>query len=103
MQTADKITKIQDAIKHPGNEKMYYKLLENLGDLKKNYSDYMTTEPINIDEELDRVPEADYELCTALLTALLREDHFSNGSFQRRQRAGEVNMILESMLAVLSE
>ena len=82
---------------------MYYKLLEDLGDLKKNYSDYMTTEPINIDEELDRVPEADYELCTALLTALLREDHFNNGSFQRRQRAGEVNMILERMLAVLSE
>ena len=102
MQTADKITKIQEAIKHPGNEEMYYKL-EDLGDLKKNYSDYMTTEPINIDEELDRVPEADYELCTALLTALLREDHFNNGSFQRRQRAGEVNMILERMLAVLSE
>ena len=103
MQTADKITKIQDAIKHPENEEMYYGLLEDMGDLKKNYSDYMTTEPINIDEELDRVPEADYELCTALLTALLREDHFSNGSFQRRQRAGEVNMILERMFAVLSE
>ena len=87
MQIADKLTKIQDAIKHTGNEEM----------------DYMTTEPINIDEELERVPEADYELCTALLTALLREDHFSNGSFQRRQRAGEVNMILERMLAVLSE
>ena len=103
MQTADKITKIQEAIKNPGNEEMYYKLLEDLGDLKKNYSDYMTTDTINIDEELDRVPEADYELCTALLTALLREDHFNNGSFQRRQRAGEVNMILERMLAVLSE
>ena len=103
MQTADKITKIQDALKRPGNEEIDYKLLEDMGDLKKNYSDYMTTEPINIGEELNRVPEADYELCTALLTALLREDHFSNGSFQRRQRAGEVNMILERMLAVLSE
>lgn len=103
MQTADKITKIHDALKHPGNEEMYYRLLEDLGDLKKNYSDYMTTEPINIDEELGRVPEADYELCTALLTALLREDHFSNGSLQRRLQTGEVNMILERMLAVLSE
>lgn len=103
MQTVDKIIKIQDALKHPGNEEMYYKLLEDMGDLKKNYSDYMTTEPINIDEELGRVPEADYELCTALLTTLLREDHFSNGLFQRWQRAGEVNMILERMLAVLSE
>ena len=49
MQIADKLTKIQDAIKHTGNEEMYYKLLEALRDLKKNYSDYMTTEPINID------------------------------------------------------
>ena len=43
MQIADKLTKIQDAIKHTGNEEMYYKLLEALRDLKKNYSDYSTS------------------------------------------------------------
>ena len=36
----------------------------------------MITEPIDCNEELKRVPGADYELCTALLTMLLREDHF---------------------------
>lgn len=41
MQIADKLTKIQDAIKHTGSEEMYYKLLEDLGDLKKNHSDYI--------------------------------------------------------------
>ena len=40
----------------------YVKLLEDLGDLKTNYGDYMITEPIDCDEELERIPRADYEL-----------------------------------------
>ena len=51
----------------------YIKLLEDLGDLKTNYGDYMITEPIDCNEELKRISGADYELCTALLTMLLRE------------------------------
>ena len=43
------------------------------------------------------------ELCTALLTAILREDHFSNGSFERRQRAGQVDEILKRMVAELNK
>ena len=46
----------------------------------------MITEPIDCNEELRRVSGADYELCTALLTMLLREDYFSNGSFYRYGR-----------------
>lgn len=49
------------------------------------------------------VANADYELCTALLTAILREDHFSNGSFERRQRAGQVDEILKRMVAELNK
>lgn len=70
---------------------------------KGNYADYMTTEPINCNEELQRVKNADYELCTALLTAILREDHFSNGSFEYRQRAGQVDEILKRMVAELNK
>ena len=80
-----------------------YKILENMGDLKTNYSDYMTTGPINCDEELKRMPEADYELCTALLTMLLREDHFCNGSFERRVEEGDVKPLLERMIELLSQ
>lgn len=36
------------------NEDCFYQALEAMGDLKTNYSDYMTTEPINCDEELKR-------------------------------------------------
>ena len=37
----------------------YIKLLE---DLKNNYGDYMITELIDCDEELERISGADYEL-----------------------------------------
>ena len=99
----DKIKAIQAVLSHPGNESVYYDLLEQLGDLKVNYSDYMVTEPINCNDELQRVPTADYELCTALLTALLSEDHFSNGSFARRNQAGQVNSLLERMVETLQD
>ena len=87
MTNKEKIKKIQAVIDHPGRERTYCSLLEELVDLKGNYADYMTTEPINCNEELQRVKNANYELCTALLTAILREDRFSNGSFEHRQRA----------------
>lgn len=81
----------------------YYETLENLGDMKYNYGDYMITEPIDCNEELKRLPEADYDLCCALLTMLLREDHFCNGSFEKRHRAGEVKPILGRMIALLAD
>ena len=77
MTNKEKAQMIQGVIDHPGRERTYYSLLEDMGDLKGNYADYMTTEPINCNEELQRVKNADYELCTALLTAILREDHLS--------------------------
>ena len=82
-------------------EKMFYDVLEKCGDLK-DYSDYMTTHPINCDVELRRLPTADYDLCCALLTMLLREDHFNNGAFERRQRTGQVKPIVERIIKLLS-
>ena len=76
-------------LKNP-QENLYADLLKTIGDLKTNYGNYMITEPIDCNEELKRVPGADYELCTALLTMLLREDHFSNGSFEWRFADGQV-------------
>ena len=77
MTNSEKIKLIQSLIGEQCESRVY-EALEDMGDLKTNYSDYMITGPINCDEELKRVPEADYELCTALLTMLLREDHFCN-------------------------
>lgn len=83
------------------NEEYYYETLEQMGDLKTNYRDYAVTEPINCDKELERLDDGNYELCTALLTMLLREDHFSNGSFQRRCREGQVQPIINRMISLL--
>ena len=103
MTKAEKIRRIQGILelKDPrGN--LYADLLKTMGDLKTNYGDYMITEPIDCNEELKRVPGADYELCTALLTMLLREDHFSNSSFDRRFADGQVLPVLVRMKDVLS-
>ena len=72
-------------------------ILEKCEAIKRNYSDYLTTEPIDCEKELLRLPTADFDLCCALLTMLIREDHFANGSFELRKRNGQVKMILDRM------
>lgn len=101
MTNEEKIKAIQHTIDHPNTEDAYYRLLENIGGLKRNYWDYMITEPIDCDKELERLPDADYELCTALLTMILREDHFSNGYLRVRYEAGQVDAILNRMIDTL--
>ena len=83
------------------SESFFYEVLEECGDLKLNYSEYASTHPIDCDRELLRLPTADYDTCCTLLTMLLREDHFSNGSFVRRQRAGQVKAIVDRMITLL--
>lgn len=80
-----------------------YRTLEEIGDIKRNYGDYLITEPINCDEELKRLENADYELCSALFTMLLREDHFCNGVFAQRVAAGQVENIILRMIQLLEK
>lgn len=77
--------------------------LEKIGNMKYNYGDYLITEPINYDEELKRLPGADYDLCCALFSMILREAHFNNGAFAKRNEAGEILSILDRMLLLLSD
>ena len=79
----------------------FYNILEKCEVLKTNYNEYMTTAPIDCDEELRRLSTANYDLCCALITMLLREDHFSNGSFERRQKMGQVKPIIERIINFL--
>ena len=104
MNTTDKQKVLQDLKSDDTcSVSSYYETLENIGDMKYNYGDYMITEPIDCHEELKRLPKADYDLCCALLTMLLREDHFCNGSFERRFKAGEVQPVLDRMIALLPD
>ena len=82
-------------------DSFFYEVLEECGDLKLNYSEYASTHPIDCDRELLRLPTADYDTCCALIIMLLREDHFSNGSFAQRQRAGQVKAIVDRMITLL--
>ena len=104
MNTTDKQPVLQNLMNtDPCLVSSYYEALEKIGDIKYNYGDYMITEPIDCNKELERLPEADYDLCCALLTMLLREDHFCNGSFERRYKAGEVQPILDRMITLLPD
>lgn len=82
---------------------LFYDILEECGDLKFNYHDYTTTRPIDCKQELLRLPTADYDTCCALLTMLLRENHFSNGVFDERQQNGEVRPIVDRMVTLLEK
>lgn len=101
MTNKDKINAIQAVRGNFHNEDVYYKLLEDMGDLKTNYRDYMVSELIDSDTELERLEEADYELCTALFTMLLREDHFCNGSLCKRYESGQLDAVLCKMIKEL--
>ena len=82
----------------------YYKLLEKVGTIKFSYGEYMTTEPIDCDEELKRTATADFELCCALLTMLFREDHFAQyGCFDKRYENGDVQKIIDRMIFLLTK
>lgn len=61
----------------------------------------LLSKSINCNEELKRLPEANYELCTAPLIILLRGDHFYNGSFERRCMCGRVQPIIDRMISQL--
>ena len=78
-----------------------YTVLDQTEILKNNYVDYMITEPVNVDEELKRLPNTDFDLCAALMTMLMREDYFSNGSFRRRVAKGQVTQVIEKLISML--
>lgn len=82
----------------------YESLLNKIGDMKSNFSDYMTCFPIDADYELCNIADADYDTCCALLTLLIREEKFSEcGSFDRRYENGDVEKIIGRMIESLEE
>ena len=84
LRKTEKLKKIQLLLNQKNlYEDQFEELLAVTGDWKSNYTDYLITEPINFVEELKRVPEADYELCTALLTMLVKEEIPENASDKR--------------------
>ena len=88
---------------HSENLEKFYEVMEKTGAMAAHYQRYMTTQPINCDLALQRIPDADYALCCALMTMVLREDHFRCGSFRKRLADGSVSRLLNRILKLLSE
>ena len=108
MKLSERNQKIDDVLAQllkykPENFDWYYDQLESLDMLVYDYGSYMITEPLNVDEELRRVFDADFDLCRALLTLLFREDHFNNGSFDTRVARGDVKLIVERRRDLIRE
>ena len=61
--------------------------------LKRNLTVTNTGAPIAVPVGIGTLGRI-YNLCCTLLTMLLREDHFSNGSFERRFRMGQVTQMI---------
>ena len=102
MNSADKIKVIEEFISNPNINRLY-ETLEEIDLIKYNYSEYMTTAPINCDEELRRVPNAECDVVSAIMTMLLREDHFSNGALRERHDRGQVIPVLERLVELLEK
>ena len=102
MDSAKKIEILKDLLNNISDWD-YEAALDEMGDLKWNYYDFLTTAPIDLDKELLRLPEADYELCSALFTAILREDCKCCGTLSRRINNGQVSLLLNKMIELLSE
>lgn len=105
MTNNDKIRLLSQVPPHPCCLVDYFQdMLEEMGDIKRDYGAYMITEPINCNDELKRVPTADYDLCCALFTMLFREDHFAQyGCFDNRYNNGDVQPIINRMIELLKE
>lgn len=101
MTNEEKIRKLQFLKDHPQEITMYFQVLDEMGDLKYRYGKYLSTNPFDMDQEMERIDTADYELCTGLFAALLREDHYQEGCFKKRLESGQVDKILNRMISQL--
>lgn len=87
--------------KQPKHDQMR-EFLDTNNMLVGNYYNYLSSEPINVDLELKRLDSCDIETCSALLTMLYREDHFNEGAYERRWEKGEVQIVIQRLMDLIS-
>lgn len=87
---------------HPMRKDAYYGALKTLGLLIKDDRRFFQL-PINADAELEKLHGADFERCGALLTMLLREDHWFENAFDERLVQGWPQRIVKRMITLAKE
>lgn len=101
MNQEEVIKRIEYVRDNPNVEGVYYDLLRELGNVGHEYWNYMHNEEnelINIDSELLYLENGDFTFLCALLTAILREDHFCNGVIRERYKKGQITSALNRMI-----
>lgn len=84
---------------HPLRMDMYYSALKTLGLLIVDDQRWFER-PIDPEKELAKLETADLEHCGALLTMLLREDHWFDHAFEERLKQGWPQKIVKRMIAL---
>lgn len=86
-----------------GNESDFLQSLYKADFMDGQYDKYLSTRPIDVDEELRTLKNADFKRARALLTAIMREDHFSNGAITRRIENGDLLAVLKKLQKLYKE
>lgn len=76
------------------------KILAKWPGLRNDYRDYLITEPVDYRQELERTPDADYDLCCALLTMVVRKEETPGKAFETYVYNGDVIRLLNRMIKV---
>lgn len=87
---------------HPMRKEAYYSALKALNLLIIDDQKFFHI-PIDPDEELKSLPRADMERCGALLSMLLREDHWFENAFDERLMQGWPQKIVRRMISLAEE
>jgi len=90
-------------LKTQTDPQVFYDVLGTAGLLVGNYGDYLKSRPVDVDKELMRLPNAGFTLACAMMSMLLREDHFSGGMFEERINRGQVGAVLDRMIVAYTE
>ncbi len=90
-------------LKTQEDPQVFYDVLGPVDLLVGNYGDFLKSRPVDVDEELRRLPNAGFKLACAFMSMLLREEYYSGGMFAVRRENGQVNAVLDRMIAAYTE
>ena len=86
-------------LKNEEDPQVFYNILGTADLLVGNYGDFLKTRPVDVDKELERLPNAGFKLACAFMSMILREEYYSGGMFAARREKGQVNAVLDRMIA----
>ena len=97
------ITERLEYLKTQEDPQVFYDVLGPVDLLVGNYGDFLKSRPVDVDKELERLPNAGFKLACAFMSMILREEYYSGGMFAARREKGQVNAVLDRMITAYTE